>query len=47
VHDQHPEKWREIKDNWDDYFSKAPVSITVESTVDRSGQIKEPFEMED
>lgn len=47
VHDQHPEKWREIKDNWDDYFSKATVSITVESTVDRSGQIKEPFEMED
>lgn len=47
VHDQHPEKWREIKDNWDDYFAKATVNITVESSVDRSGQIKEPFEMED
>ena len=47
VHSQHPEKWREIKDNWDDYFSKATVNITVESSVDRSGQIKKPFVMED
>ena len=47
VHAQHPEKWKEIKDNWDDYFAKATVIVSVESSVDRSGQMKEPFNMED
>lgn len=44
VHIQYPEKWKEIKGNWDDYFSKASVNVTIESTVDRSGNLKEPFE---
>lgn len=48
VHAQHPEKWREIKDRWDDdYFSKAAVNISVESSANRTGQIKQPFSMED
>ncbi|MEL7610155.1 MAG: Ger(x)C family spore germination protein [Bacillota bacterium] len=47
LHAQHPEKWREIKENWDDYFSKAAVNVSVESTVNRSGQIKQPFMMQD
>ena len=47
VHAQHPEKWKEIKENWDDYFSKAAVKISVESSVNRTGQIKQPFSMED
>jgi len=47
MHIQHPEIWKEIKGNWDDYFSNAIITITVESTVDRSGEIKEPFKVED
>jgi spore germination protein KC len=46
VHKQHPEKWKEIKGNWDDYFSKAMINVSVESTVDRSGEIKRPFGLE-
>ena len=46
VHRQHPEKWREIKGTWDDYFSKAAIDVSVESTVDRSGEIKQPFKLE-
>lgn len=44
VHIQYPKKWKEIKGNWDDYFSKASVNVKIESTVDRSGNLKEPFE---
>ncbi len=47
MHAQHPEKWKEIKDDWDDYFSKAAVAVTVESNIARSGQMKEPIMMED
>ncbi|MFZ7134237.1 MAG: Ger(x)C family spore germination protein [Eubacteriales bacterium] len=47
VHSQHPVEWKGIKADWDDYFSKARVYITVESSVNRSGEIKEPFIMED
>lgn len=46
VHKQHPEKWNEIKENWDDYFAKAAINVSVESTVDRSGEIKQPFKLE-
>jgi spore germination protein KC len=47
MHIQHPEIWKEIKGNWDDYFSNAIINISVESTVDRSGEIKQPFKVED
>lgn len=47
VHSQHPDKWRELKNSWDDHFAKAAVEITVESSVTRSGEIKEPFDMGD
>lgn len=43
VHQQHPDKWREIKENWDDYFSMASIHISVQSSIKSSGQIKEPF----
>ncbi|MFA5675752.1 MAG: Ger(x)C family spore germination protein [Christensenellales bacterium] len=43
LHLQLPEKWREFKNNWDDYFAKAVFYVTVDSTVNRTGQIKGPF----
>jgi len=47
MHIQHPKIWGKIKGNWDDYFSNATINISVESTVGRSGKIKEPFKVED
>ncbi len=47
MHKQHPEKWKEIKGSWDDYFAKAEINVSVESSVDRSGEIKQPFTLED
>ena len=46
MHKQHPEKWKEIKEDWDDYFAKAAINVSVESTVNRSGEIKQPFRLE-
>ena len=43
VHRQLPDKWRALKYNWDDYFAEATVYVTVESTVTRTGQIKQPL----
>lgn len=42
VHTQYPNKWKEIKTNWDDNFSKAKINVTVESSANRSGEIKQP-----
>ncbi len=42
LHMQLPDKWRELKDNWDEHFAKAAVYVTVESTITRTGQIKGP-----
>ncbi len=47
VHKQHPEKWKEIKEDWGDYFAGASINVSVESSVDRSGEIKQPFKLED
>ncbi len=46
VHRQHPDAWKELKENWDDYFAGAEIRVSVESSVDRSGEIKQPFSME-
>lgn len=43
---QHPQKWKEIKENWDDYFTNATINISVESTVDRLGEFKQSFRWE-
>lgn len=46
LHRQNPEKWKELKENWDDLFSTAKINVTIDSTVDREGEIKYPFQME-
>jgi len=45
-HAQQPQEWKKIKDNWDDVFTKATISVTVESSVIMEGEIKIPFTME-
>lgn len=47
VNIQHPDRWPEFKENWDDHFADATVEVTVESSVTRTGQIKEPLALED
>lgn len=47
VHKQHPKEWKKIKENWDVYFAGAAVKVSVESSVNRSGEIKQPFKLED
>jgi spore germination protein KC len=47
MHIQHPQQWKNIKANWDDYFSKATVRVSVTSTIDRTGLIKEPIKLEE
>ena len=46
AHMQDPKKWKEIKDDWDSWFAKADVQVSVKSAVNRSGKIKEPFKLE-
>jgi spore germination protein KC len=47
LHVQHPDRWPDFKEHWDEHFSRANVEITIESSVTRSGQIKKPLAMED
>lgn len=42
MHRQHPEEWKRLKADWDTHFSSAAVNVTVESTVIRTGQLKQP-----
>ncbi len=41
VHSQHPEQWKKIKKDWSDIFSKATVSVSVESSVFQTGEIRD------
>lgn len=42
-HIQYPKEWKEIKENWNEEFSNATVNITVDSSVNRTGELKQPF----
>lgn len=41
-HRKHPEKWQEIGDNWDDFFSEAKLDIEVDTDILRTGLINTP-----
>ncbi len=45
MHIQYPERWPELRENWDDHFSSARIEVAVESSVVRTGQIKKPLAM--
>lgn len=40
VHAQNPQAWKEIKHEWNDIFSSATVTISIESTMFQTGEIK-------
>ena len=47
VHIQHPDEWRRIRDNWSSYFENAVIKITIDSKINHTGEIKEPYKMEE
>jgi spore germination protein KC len=46
THIKYPEKWKEISSDWNSHFSKADLDVTVNVTINRTGQIKKSFTME-
>jgi len=46
LHIQHPDKWRGIKDRWnDDYFPFAEVSVSVKTNIMTTGKIDKPISL--
>lgn len=46
MHIQNPGEWKDLKENWDDYFSKAEINVSVESKIIRTGETKYPLKLE-
>ena len=42
-HRKYPEEWKNIKENWDEIFSKADFEIEVETDIIRTGLINTPI----
>lgn len=42
-HKKYPKEWKKIKNNWDDYFEKAEITVKVDSSIISTGKIKEQF----
>lgn len=43
---KYPRYWEEIKDQWDDEFTKLSLDITIKAAVDRTGIIAKPIEIQ-
>ncbi len=41
VHSQHPQDWKDLKQNWDDTFAQATVHVTVDSTITKLGETED------
>ena len=39
---QHPLRWRNMKDNWNEIFGEIPIRVEIESKVNRTYNIREP-----
>lgn len=46
MHIQNPGEWKDLKENWDDYFSRAEINVSVESKITRTGETKYPLKLE-
>lgn len=42
-HRKHPEEWHEIKDNWNEIFSKSDIKVEAKTNVIRTGLINVPI----
>ncbi|MEL4106167.1 Ger(x)C family spore germination protein [Oscillospiraceae bacterium WX1] len=43
VHRQHPDQWRALKERWNELFSKADVTVEVQTTIRRIGLLETPL----
>ncbi len=43
---QHPNEWKDMKNNWDELFSKATVNVKVNSTITMMGETERSIRME-
>lgn len=43
VHIQHPDRWYDLRENWDEHFSEAIIEVVVDSSITRIGQTKKPI----
>lgn len=46
VHRKYLDYWKQVKDNWEEEFSRIPVEIKVVSRIRRSGLVKNPAKPE-
>jgi spore germination protein KC len=42
LHEDNPKEWKEISDNWEDYFKTAKVNVKYDIKIVREGEIKRP-----
>lgn len=47
IHRSEPKIWKEIEDNWDEYYSKLQVQVNVDTMVRRIGSIQNTFPKEE
>lgn len=43
VHENYPNEWKHIENNWDEIFKKLDVEVMVDSNLQRTGRITKPL----
>jgi len=43
IYGKYPYYWDEIKDNWNEEFSKLPIEISIKAKLERTGTISQPM----
>lgn len=46
IYHQHPGKWKDIEDKWEEIFPEMKINVKVESKISRTYDIKEPSQYE-
>lgn len=41
VHSRYPKEWQELRKDWDEHYAGANVRVIVDSSIERTGQIKQ------
>lgn len=46
IHRQHPGKWKNIEDKWEELFPKIKINVNVKSIINRTYDMREPSQYE-
>lgn len=46
IHRQHPGKWKDIEDKWEEMFPEIKINVNVKSIINRTYDIREPSQYE-